>query len=180
MIPLARELKYLVYVALLLVEATHILILFFNIDFDFEIFLELISHLLYVLTLLVVKVFLIHEFLVKSIWDVFVGHCVSCQFELVEVILAVDDICVHALVVHQMNFQPVADFHLGFLVLGEWVYNRGRLFLVLCFDYSEAGVLLDVGSHELSLLIEPVVLNNCIPIILYHYEGIEIRRCFKH
>ena len=105
MISLACELKDLVNIFRILSESTRILVLALHIYLHFK----GLPISFGTLTFGMVNQSLIQKSIEKRFGNVIIRHGVSCHLHLVEILVLSDDVSHHALVVHQVNLESVAQ-----------------------------------------------------------------------
>ena len=145
MIPLTGEFENFVDVLISHVEATCILILIFHINFNFKLFKIRVAgfSLLHFFTFGVIEAFFMQEFEEESFWDVVIGHGIPGHFQLIEVSGICQNVRVHALVVHQMDFETVVQLDLALLILcTQRIANLRGLLLIFGLNYPQTRILL--------------------------------------
>ena len=110
MISLTCKFEHFVNICFPLVKSTHIRILFPDINFNLKIFLKPFPILFHWLTFRIIEIFFILELFVKCLWDILISHGVSSHLQYIHIFFVCKNICVHTLVVNQMEFQAKANF----------------------------------------------------------------------
>lgn len=166
MVPLAGELEDLVDV---LVTGPVRLVLVLDVDLNLK---SLGARLIIhkgpdTLALGVVKALFLLERVEKRLRNVVVDQSVPAHLELVEVLFVVQDVSVHAHVVHQVHHNAKVDPLDGLGALGGQV---------LVLNNAHGGVVVErvtlVCRLGASLLIKLIGVYHAVPVVFYHAVGV--------